>query len=217
MAIQMRRGNGTKFLPSKLLPGEWAIVLDDDPTTGGRGAYICFAAGEVKRMMTEEDLVNEILIAIDSILDDLTEGIDDATSAANTATANANSATSRANTATSAANAAANSANSAASSATSAASSATSAASQATTAAGRANSAADEAEAFLNGFTVEYSNLSEDCKEIIAESASSGATFLTPEEGEAIIDGMADAIATGRETGFITEQQGVAIIDAIFK
>lgn len=48
MAIQMRRGNGTKFLPSKLLPGEWAIVLDDDPTTGGRAAYICYGSGRMK-------------------------------------------------------------------------------------------------------------------------------------------------------------------------
>lgn len=36
MAITMRRGDVTKFLPSKLLPGEWAVVLDNDPTTGER-------------------------------------------------------------------------------------------------------------------------------------------------------------------------------------
>lgn len=36
MAITMRRGDVTKFLPSKLLSGEWAVVLDNDPTTGER-------------------------------------------------------------------------------------------------------------------------------------------------------------------------------------
>lgn len=217
MAIQMRRGSGSKFLPSKLLPGEWAVVLDSDPSTGGRAVYVCFSAGTVKRMATMEDMASQIIDACQDVIDQLTAGVNAATSRADTAAGNANTATTKANSAATAANNAASLANKAASSATTAAGTATTAASGANTAAGRANSAADEAEAFLNGFIVEYDNLSEECKEIIAESASAGAAFLTKEEGVGIIDAMADVIASGRETGFITEQQGVEIIDAIFE
>lgn len=57
MAIQHRRGMHARFDPSKLLPGEWAIVLSGDPTTNdGRAAYICYAAGVVKQVATVEDM-----------------------------------------------------------------------------------------------------------------------------------------------------------------
>lgn len=56
MAIQMRRGQYEQFDPSRLLPGEWAVVLSgDSDASDGRTAYICFAAGDVKRVLTEED------------------------------------------------------------------------------------------------------------------------------------------------------------------
>lgn len=61
MAIQMRRGPYTQFDPSRLLPGEWAIVEEDAPdATGGRAAYMCFAPGEVKRVATVEDMATII-------------------------------------------------------------------------------------------------------------------------------------------------------------
>lgn len=54
MAIQMRRGEYAQFDPSRMLPGEWAVVLSgDSDATDGRTAYICFAAGDVKRVLTE--------------------------------------------------------------------------------------------------------------------------------------------------------------------
>lgn len=64
MAIQMRRGKYGKFAPSKLLPGEWAVVQQDDETArDGRAVYIAFAAGAVKRMATYEDMVDDLQTA----------------------------------------------------------------------------------------------------------------------------------------------------------
>lgn len=64
MAIQMRRGEYEKFSPSKLLPGEWAVVQQDDVTVrDGRAVYIAFAAGLVKRMATYEDMADDLRTA----------------------------------------------------------------------------------------------------------------------------------------------------------
>ena len=53
MAIQMRRGQMVDFDPSKMLPGEWAVSVDED--TNKRFVWMCFAPGQVKRMGTYED------------------------------------------------------------------------------------------------------------------------------------------------------------------
>lgn len=51
MAIQNRRGAYADFDPSKLKPGEYAIVQSGDPdTTDGVAVYICATAGTVKRL-----------------------------------------------------------------------------------------------------------------------------------------------------------------------
>lgn len=47
---------------------------------------------------------------------------------------------------------------------------------------GRANSAADTVDAFLKDFSVEYSDMTEECKQIIASSAAAGVTFATKDE-----------------------------------
>lgn len=61
MAIQMRRGEYPYFNKQKLLPGEWATVLKDDPfASNGKAVYICFAAGDVKRMATYDDMVDDV-------------------------------------------------------------------------------------------------------------------------------------------------------------
>lgn len=61
MAIQMRRGKYELLDPSKLMPGEWAIVLESDPSgTGGRSLYMCFSPGVVKRIATVEDMATII-------------------------------------------------------------------------------------------------------------------------------------------------------------
>ena len=107
----MRRGRYENFDPTKLLPGEWAVVLSGDPNTAnGMALYHCFAAGSVKRIATIEDAATIIANATEDIRDELTQDIASAlaqvgaaTNAANTATANANTATSAANAATQAA------------------------------------------------------------------------------------------------------------------
>lgn len=61
MAIQMRRGAYLDFDPSRMLPGEIAVVLSGDDTTDtGKGVYICFSAGDVQRLSTYEEIVREI-------------------------------------------------------------------------------------------------------------------------------------------------------------
>ena len=72
MAIQMRRGKFTNFLPSKLQPGEWAIVQDEDPSASdGRSVYVAFAAGVVKRMATYTDMVDSCRDAIEQSIGDI--------------------------------------------------------------------------------------------------------------------------------------------------
>lgn len=61
MAIQHRRGPFAQFDPTRLLPGEWAIVLSGDTSTSdGSAAYMCFGSGRVKRMATYDDLWHQI-------------------------------------------------------------------------------------------------------------------------------------------------------------
>lgn len=75
MAIQHRRGVFNQFDPTKLLPGEWAVVLSGDTSTeDGKAVYACFAAGDVKRMATFEDMVENIASADAAIVAQLTQG-----------------------------------------------------------------------------------------------------------------------------------------------
>lgn len=57
MAIQTRRGNFTDFDPGKMLPGEVSCVLAGDPSVpSGKTFYVCYSAGDVKRMVSIEDI-----------------------------------------------------------------------------------------------------------------------------------------------------------------
>lgn len=217
MAIQHRRGAFDRFDPTRLLPGEWAVVLSGDASASdGMAAYICFAAGTVKRVATYEDMAESIANANEDLIAELTKQIAAATSTANTAASNADTATGNANAAAERADTAADNANTAAASANSARSATETATSNATDAAGRANTAADEAEAFLEGFIVEYENLSDECKQIIAQSAGAGASVISDEQGIAIIDDMAAIIIAGREGGTLSDAEGISIINDIF-
>lgn len=70
MAIVMRQGEYGDFISSKMLPGEWAVVLADDPVVpDGKSVFIAFAAGDVKRMATYEDMKDLIGEATDDIRD----------------------------------------------------------------------------------------------------------------------------------------------------
>lgn len=240
MAIQNRRGVFTRFDPTRLLPGEWAVVLSDDPNArDGRAVYVCFAAGIVKRMATFEDMIDNVMQVDDEIIKELLSGlevqrqqygeaekartsewsklsvaankaIDSADAAAKTATSKAsdandaalkaNNAASRADTSAAEADDAAEEAlsaaalardnaaianekavdaNTAATNADTAATAANTSASSADKAAGRANSAADEIAEYMKSVTVSWDNLDADCKNRIAESASSGLVMAT--------------------------------------
>lgn len=91
MAIQTRRGNYADFDPNKMVPGEWASVVQGDPNADdGRAVYMCFAAGDVKRMATYEDMVSNIEEATSEIQEAFTEGVETATQNANNAANAAN-------------------------------------------------------------------------------------------------------------------------------
>lgn len=91
MAIQVRRGNYADFDPDKMLPGEWACVLESDPVVeDGRSVFICFSAGNVKRMATYEDMVAQFGDMTDDIINQLTSEVNAVIIVANEAADNAN-------------------------------------------------------------------------------------------------------------------------------
>jgi hypothetical protein len=58
MAIQLRRGDYADFDPSRLLDGELAIVLENDPNTeDGTGTYVSYGNDNVKRLLTADEQV----------------------------------------------------------------------------------------------------------------------------------------------------------------
>lgn len=57
MAIQNRRGVYGDFDPTKMVPGEFAVVQNDDPdAVDGQSVYMAFTAGNAKRLITDDDL-----------------------------------------------------------------------------------------------------------------------------------------------------------------
>ncbi|WP_343248253.1 hypothetical protein [Diplocloster hominis] len=73
MAIRMRRGAYGDLNPAQLLPGEWAVVLKDDPLCkDGKSVYLCFAGGNTKRIATYEDMVEQFGDLTDEIIQRLT-------------------------------------------------------------------------------------------------------------------------------------------------
>lgn len=89
MAIQMRRGSWNQFDPTKMEPGEWAVILSDHPDTiDGMALYLCFAAGTVKQVGTIDETTN--------IIASFTEQIQEALSSVSDATEDAEDAAERA-------------------------------------------------------------------------------------------------------------------------
>mgnify|MGYP003282521767 FL=1 len=123
MAITMRHGPYNKFDPQKLRTGELAAVTEGDPhASDGKAIYQCFSPGDVKRMATYEDMLDQIDEAGGEAIDNHIEekvgaalkACENATKAAQDAKTNADKAVSSANTAASSANTAANTASKAA-------------------------------------------------------------------------------------------------------
>lgn len=111
MAIIMRYGAFADLDPNKMLPAEWAIVLEGDPVvTDGKSAFICFAAGDVKRIATYEDMVQQFGNMAEDTIIQLTDGVNicitNAQAATNYANRAGNNADSKAQDAEAAANAA---------------------------------------------------------------------------------------------------------------
>lgn len=101
MAIQMRRGAYVNFNPAKLMPGEWAVVVSGDSgAKDGKAAYICFAAGDVKRVATYEDMVDNVHDAVDqnngAIIKQITDAADKASQQASGAASRADAAANQA-------------------------------------------------------------------------------------------------------------------------
>lgn len=93
MAIVMRRGEYEDFDPSKMLSGEWAVVLADDPAVpDGKSVFICFGAGNVKRMATHEEMKGLFGDMTDDIVSQLTTEVNAVIIVAESAAAHANTA-----------------------------------------------------------------------------------------------------------------------------
>jgi hypothetical protein len=75
--IQNRRGTYPYFDPSRLLPGEFAVVQSDDPnSTDGTGIYLCISPGVVKRLVSSEDVQSVLDTDFDTLAEDLIQDID---------------------------------------------------------------------------------------------------------------------------------------------
>lgn len=108
MAITMRHGPYSKFDPQKLRTAEGSVVTEGDPhASDGKAIYLCFSPGDVKRMATYEDMVDQIDEAGGEAIDNHIEekvgtalkACENATKAAQDAKTNADKAVSGASTA----------------------------------------------------------------------------------------------------------------------
>ena len=89
----MRKGEYKDFDPAKMLPGEWAVVLAGDQVVpDGKSAFICFGAGNVKRMATYEEMKGLFGDMTDAIVERLTQEVGAVIVVAESAAAHANSA-----------------------------------------------------------------------------------------------------------------------------
>ncbi len=78
MAIQHRRGSYVDFVPSNLLPGEFAVVQSNDPdATDGKALYLCISSGVVKRLSTTDDIKNVLYTNLKDLSEELRENLED--------------------------------------------------------------------------------------------------------------------------------------------
>ena len=61
MAIQLRRGAYANFDPTKMVPGEIAVVQSGDTgTESGKSVFMAFNTGDVERLATHEEMESEL-------------------------------------------------------------------------------------------------------------------------------------------------------------
>lgn len=100
MAIRNRHGVYDKFIPKKLVPGEFAFVRSGDPNAkDGKSIYAAFDAGDTKRLATYEDMVENISNASKEIVEGISSELVAATDRANTSAGEAETAAKQATTA----------------------------------------------------------------------------------------------------------------------
>ena len=207
MAIQSRRGPYNRFDPQKMVPGEWAIVLSGDThASDGLACYMCFSAGNVKRMATYEDMIDQVSEASGSVVAiEVDKQCKAAIQSCQTATSDANSAVGIANTAISTANTAANEANTAKNNADAATI--------------NANNAADRANAYvlgdISGKTVTFSQATS--SENIQSNESMSTIFSKiakwfSDLGTAAFHGVSNVLTTTAD-GFVLDARQGKILD----
>lgn len=76
MAIQMRRGSFADFDKTKLLPGEFAVVLNGDPLSE-TGVYVGFNTNNVQRLATTDTAAAMIKDGNAAVVKDLSKQVDD--------------------------------------------------------------------------------------------------------------------------------------------
>lgn len=206
MAIKNRRGPYNKFDPTKLLPGEWAVVLTGDPNASdGLACYMCFGAGVVKRMATYEDMMDNIAASSgEAVAAEIDRQCKAAIQACQTAASNAGSAAS-------AANASAGNADIAASSAATAATGANSAATAANEAAQAAQSVI---QGDLSGNTVTFATAA---KQNLVSGETLGVLFgklykWIASLGTAASKNVANNLTTTAATSFVLDARQGAVL-----
>lgn len=85
MAIQMRHGKESDFLPAKMVPGEMAV------TTDTKKIFVTFAPGDCKRMATYEDMEADLAV-VQQQVEEVSEKATEAQNSANAAQEQANTA-----------------------------------------------------------------------------------------------------------------------------
>ena len=201
--IQHRRGAYAYYDPTKVLPGEMVVVQSDDPNSeDGKAIYIGTTAGDVKRLVTENELESEVATGLarlvreevetiaQAAIADIEQDVEDASVSASSASNYASQAANSMNIADQAANAAfeqaqtaTTKANEASASAQEAAQSATNASSSATAASTSAGQAASSATAASGSATAASGSATE------ARAAAATAT-----EAAETAQGVADSI-----------------------
>lgn len=83
MAIQVRRGVMQDFDQTKMLPGEFAVILSGhdasqitESTDTGQAVYVSFSQGGVKRLSTYGEIEDAIRLRTESIISKLEESIE---------------------------------------------------------------------------------------------------------------------------------------------
>lgn len=76
--IQLRRGAYADFDPQKMKPGEIAVITSGDPlATDGKAIYMAFAAGQVKRLSTTDDIYDVIYNQTEEIAQQIKDDVAD--------------------------------------------------------------------------------------------------------------------------------------------